>query len=140
MSFSLTGKRILITGGSRGIGAEITKAAAAQNAKFIAIGYVSDSSKKVAEEMIAKLKTEYTNTEIVAVQGDLVDQKTCSEFVKSALQSAPEGKFDALVCSAGVMNMVTLAQSTDENFDYHYSGFSSPTFLFSLERKEGCLW
>lgn len=121
MSFSLAGKRILITGGSRGIGAEITRAAASNGAAAIVIGYVS--SQKGAEDLISKLKADKqtSQTEISAVQGNLIDQGSCSEFIKEALTRIPSGKFDALICSAGVMNLISLADSTDENFDNHYS-------------------
>lgn len=121
MSFSLSGKRILITGGSRGIGASITRAAASQGASSIVIGYVS--SKKGADDLISELKADKATSqaEISSVQGNLIDQASCSKFIKEALTKVPNGKFDALICSAGIMNMVSLAESTDDNFDTHYS-------------------
>lgn len=54
-SFSLSGKQILITGGSRGIGAEIVRVAALQVAETVVIGYASNS--KAANDLILPCKT-----------------------------------------------------------------------------------
>lgn len=55
-SFSLAGKQLVITGASRGIGAQMVRAAAINGAKTIVVGYASNS--KAASELIEKLSTE----------------------------------------------------------------------------------
>lgn len=131
-SFSLSGKQILITGGSRGIGAEIVRVAALQGAETIVIGYASNS--KAANDLISTLQNDpsTSKTTFHAVQGDLTNQKACQTFVKSATDKFKEGKFDGLVCCSGVMDMINLADSTDENLAHHFNVNVSGT-LFTIQ-------
>lgn len=123
-AYTLAGKNILIPGGVRGIGADLTKAAAVQGAANIVVGYVS--SKKGAEELIENLKADKatSSTNIVAVQGNLIDQKSATNFVKEALSKVPGGKFNSLVYSAGVMKMIPLSDADEESFDWHFSKYA----------------
>lgn len=131
-SFALQGKQIIVTGGSRGIGAEIVRVAAMQGAETIVIGYASNS--KAANDLISKLEKDVSTnkTKFYAVQGDLTNQKSCSTFVKNATQSFKDGKFDGLVCCSGVMDMIPLAASTDENLAHHFNVNVSGT-LFTIQ-------
>lgn len=120
MSYSLAGRRILIPGGAKGIGEAIVRAAAAQGASTIVLGYVS--SKGAADKLIASLKQgkETSKCNVVAVQGNIVDQQSAQAFVKESLTKVEGGKFDSLVYSAGVMQMVPLANATEESYDFHF--------------------
>lgn len=119
-SFQLTGKQIIITGASRGIGAELVRVAALQGAKSIVVGYASNS--KAADDLIEKLKSNpLTNkTNFYPIKGNLVDQKSCNQFIKDSIEKLEGGKVDGLICSAGMMKMIDLAQTTDENLDEHF--------------------
>lgn len=92
----LNGKVALVTGGSRGIGAAICAALAAEGAT-IAVNYVSKSD--AAEKVAAALQTDYGVT-AAAFRGDVADYEASQTMVEQILSRF--GHIDVLVNNAGI--------------------------------------
>ncbi|KAE8421240.1 hypothetical protein BDV36DRAFT_292436 [Aspergillus pseudocaelatus] len=95
MSYSLKGRNILITGGSRGLGALVAERFGANGAN-IAINYITseDQARKAASkiEVESKVKT-------VVIQGDVASQEDCVRVVKAAIEKL--GGLDVVISNAG---------------------------------------
>jgi NADP-dependent 3-hydroxy acid dehydrogenase YdfG len=85
----LTGKRVLVTGASRGIGAAIARAVAGESARVALLARGSTELKELAVELGA-----------VAVPADLTDAAVATAAVESA--AAQLGGLDVVVNNAGV--------------------------------------
>ena len=91
----LTGKVAIVTGGSRGIGAEIAKFLA-QNGANVAINYLSSVEK--ANEVIEQI--EGNGGTAFAYQADVLQPDEMKSFVNEVLRQF--GKIDILVNNAGI--------------------------------------
>jgi 3-oxoacyl-[acyl-carrier protein] reductase len=94
----LTGKRALVTGASRGIGAAIAKALADEGAD-VAITYEKSADK--AAEVVAGIKN--TGRKAVAIQADSADAAAVQASVAKA--AAALGGLDILVNNAGILRL-----------------------------------
>ena len=90
---SLTGRIALVTGGTRGLGAEITAALAMSGCRVYA-GYRSDSA--AAGELARTLHDAPGHVEFVA--GDAADRSWCESTITDILQR--DGRLDLLVLNA----------------------------------------
>ncbi|MEO0828586.1 MAG: 3-oxoacyl-ACP reductase family protein [Cyanobacteria bacterium J06639_16] len=106
----LTGKKALVTGGSRGIGAAIATHLAAAGAD-VAITYRQSQSS--AEETVQQIQQQ--GTQGLAIQAD----GTTAESVIAAVNQAAEtfGGLDILVNNAGIFEMKPVGETTLEDFD-----------------------
>ena len=95
MSNALKGKVALVTGGSRGLGAAIAEALAAQGAD-VAISYVASAEK--AEAVVEKLKA--TGVRALAIQSDQADMAAAKPLLDQVM--AHFGKLDILVANAAI--------------------------------------
>ncbi|MBE0532618.1 MAG: SDR family oxidoreductase [Rhodospirillales bacterium] len=95
MTQSLKGKAALVTGGSRGIGAAIAEALAAEGAD-VAISYASSDAK--AADVVRRIKK--LGVEAVTVKADQADAAQAEKLVKEV--TARFGRLDILVNNAGV--------------------------------------
>jgi L-rhamnose 1-dehydrogenase len=91
----LAGKRVLITGGSTGIGAAAAVECARQGAD-VAINYASSEAR--AQQVIAQI--EALGRKGLAVQGDVADPATAKDFVAKAVEAL--GGVDVFVSNAGI--------------------------------------
>ena len=98
---TLTGKRALVTGASRGIGAEIAKALAAEGAD-VAMTY--EKSAESAAEVVRAIKAK--GRRAVAVQADSADVAAVQASVEKAV--AELGGLDILVNNAGILRLSEL--------------------------------
>jgi len=113
MTKKLEGKVALVTGASKGIGAEIALRLAAEGAA-IAVNYAS--SKQGADDVVAKIKA--SGGKAVAVHGNLSEAKAAKSAVADAVKAL--GPLDILVNNAGVYEFAPLEAITPEHFHRHF--------------------
>jgi 3-oxoacyl-[acyl-carrier protein] reductase len=105
----LTNKVAVVTGASKGIGAGIAKALAADGASVV-VNYAS--SKDGADKVVADIKAK--GGKAVAVQGDFSRKEDIGKVFGEVKKTF--GRLDTLVNNAGVYAFTPLEQVTDEEF------------------------
>ena len=110
----LNGKVAVVTGASKGIGAEIAKALAGEGASLV-VNYAS--SKEGADKVVAAIAAK--GGKAVAVQGDVSKQADITRLFAEA--KTAYGKLDILVNNAGVYEFAPLDQITEEAFHRQYN-------------------
>ena len=105
----LTNKVAVVTGASKGIGAGIAKALAADGASVV-VNYAS--SKEGADKVVADIKAK--GGKAVAVQGDVSKQVDISKLFAETKKAF--GRLDVLVNNAGVYEFAALGEVTEESF------------------------
>lgn len=106
----LTGKVALVTGASRGIGAQIAVALAKEGAAVI-VNYCG--SKEKAEALAEEIRFAGGSGE--AYQCDVSDFTACGEMVQELVKKY--GHIDILVNNAGITRDGLLAKMSEEDFD-----------------------
>jgi 3-oxoacyl-[acyl-carrier protein] reductase len=106
----LAGKAALVTGGSRGIGAEIVRRLAAEGAD-VAFTYLT--GKQEAADVGNDVRA--TGRRAVSIEADLSRPESAAEVVQSA--TAELGRLDILVNNAGVTFWAPLARIPIGEFD-----------------------
>ncbi|KLU28068.1 oxidoreductase [Caballeronia mineralivorans PML1(12)] len=107
---TLTGKRALVTGASRGIGAAIAKALAAEGAD-VAITY--EKSADAASEVVRNIKA--LGRRAVAIQADSADVAAVQASVEKTV--AALGGLDILVNNAGILRLAEVKDISLEDID-----------------------
>lgn len=103
-------KTIVVTGGSKGIGAEIVKTLAMENYNVI-LNY--NKSKEQAELIKKKLKTNEKKVEIF--KADVSKREEAKELIKFALEKF--GTIDVLINNAGISQTKMFLDITDEDWN-----------------------
>ena len=107
---SLAGQVVLVTGGSRGIGAATARAAAEAGAS-VAIGYREDVD--AASAVVNSIRE--TGGDAKAFQADVSDPAKAKRMVAAVEDSF--GRIDGLVNNAGIMPSSPLVDMSDEEWD-----------------------
>lgn len=110
MNKPLAGRKALVTGGARGIGAAIVKRLAGDGAS-VAFTYVSAQSK--AEELVQEIKS--AGGQALAIRANSADFEALKGAVEETIQSF--GGIDILVNNAGITSLKPYDQFTLEEFD-----------------------
>lgn len=106
----LSEKVVLITGASKGIGAEIASQFAAAGAKVI-VNYAS--SQTDADKLINEIKQQ--GGDAIAIQADVSKSAEVSQLFDNAI--AHFGQMDVLINNAGIAIYKTIQDTSDEEFD-----------------------
>jgi len=122
----LKDKVAVVTGASKGIGAAIAKALAAEGASVV-VNYAS--SKEGAERVVADIVKE--GGQAVAVQGDVAKQSDVERVFTETKKAF--GKLDVLVNNAGVYQFAPLGEITEEQFHRQFNTNVLGTILASQE-------
>jgi len=110
MTAVLAGRRALVTGGSRGIGAEIVRRLAADGA---ALAFTYGSSAAEADKLAAEIAADGGTS--VAIQADSGDPEQVAKAIDETV--AQLGGLDILVNNAGVAYIGDVESLTMEQFD-----------------------
>ncbi|MBV9321717.1 MAG: SDR family oxidoreductase [Mycobacterium sp.] len=105
----MAGKRVLVTGGSRGIGAAIVRRLAAEGAT-VALNYHRDATSAEA------LAAEHCGANrVIALQADVTDPTACRELVRRVVDEL--GGLDIAISNAGVEYFAALADITVDDYE-----------------------
>lgn len=110
----LTGKVAVVTGASKGIGAAIAKALAAQGASVV-VNYAS--SKAGADTVVAAITA--ANGKAVAVGGDVSKAAEAQQIIAAAIETY--GRIDILVNNSGVYEMAPIDDITEDHFHKQFN-------------------
>ena len=110
MSFDLTGKNVLVTGGSRGIGRAIVESFARAGAR---VAFTYRSSEELAESV--KSEMEKVDTEVLSFRGDAAEMAAADEAVSGVIDAW--GTLDVLVNNAGVTKDGLMLRMREEDWD-----------------------
>jgi 3-oxoacyl-[acyl-carrier protein] reductase len=110
----LTGKVAVVTGASKGIGAAIAKALAAQGASVV-VNYAS--SKAGADDVVATITA--AGGKAVAVGGDVSSAADAQGIVDAAIETY--GRLDILVNNSGVYDLLPIEEVTEAHFHKHFN-------------------
>ncbi|SIT39267.1 Uncharacterized oxidoreductase MexAM1_META1p0182 [Paraburkholderia ribeironis] len=110
----LTGKVAVVTGASKGIGAAIAKALAAQGASVV-VNYAS--SRQGADSVVAAITA--AGGKAVAVAGDVSKAEHAQGIIDAAIETY--GRLDILVNNSGVYEFAPIADITEEHFHRHFN-------------------
>ncbi len=118
----LTGKVVLVSGGTQGLGAGIARAAAREGATLVLAGRNAERGEAVAAELAA------AGTDASFVRADITDVSQAVAAVEATVSR--HGRIDSLVNSAGLTTRGTLLDTTEELFDQHVAvNLKAPFFL-----------
>lgn len=111
--FDFTGKVALVTGGTRGIGKELTATLARHGARVYFCGTNSELGNKVAETINAALPQDNAPTSFYQV--DVSNFKACGDMVSSIV--AESGRVDFLINNAGITRDNLLMRLKESDWD-----------------------
>ena len=127
---SLAGKRIFITGGSRGIGLAIALRAARDGASIAIAAKTSDPNPKLPGTIhTAAAEIEAAGGKALAIQCDLRDESQIEAAVNQAAEAF--GGIDILVNNASAINLTRTDQTPAKRFDLMFDVNVRGTFLTS---------
>jgi NAD(P)-dependent dehydrogenase (short-subunit alcohol dehydrogenase family) len=108
LHFDFTGKRVLISGGTSGMGEACASSFAAAGARVV----INGRNRERARSIITASKKQPGS--VAFVEGDIVERRTCDLIVTEAVGIL--GGLDILVNSAGVIYHATAEETTDEQW------------------------
>lgn len=110
----LTGKVAVVTGASKGIGAGIAKALAANGASVV-VNYAS--SKAGADAVVDAIRS--ANGKAVAVAGDVSKAADAQGIIDAAIETF--GRIDILVNNSGVYELAPIEAFTEDQFHRQFN-------------------
>jgi len=114
MPYSLLGRSVLITGGSRGLGAEVARKFAAEGSN-IAINYANNEAP--AQELAKEIQQKH-NVKTVILKGDGGNMADCTRCVQDTIKAF--GGLDIMILNAGwtkFSDFADLSSMTDDEWD-----------------------
>lgn len=109
LGYSLRGKVVLITGGSRGLGLVLARECAAEGARVVIC------ARRANELEAARAELKSRGAEVLAVPCDVTDRAQVSELMK--IVSDRFGRVDVLVNNAGVIQVGPVEVMTLEDYE-----------------------
>lgn len=110
----LAGKVAVVTGASKGIGAAIATALAAEGASVV-VNYAS--SQAAADAVVARITA--AGGKAVAVRGDVSNKADAEAIVDAAVTQF--GRLDVLVNNSGVYSFAPLEEINEADFNRHFN-------------------
>lgn len=106
---TLTGKRMVITGSSRGLGRAFAIGCAAQGARVVINGTNLEALAEVEQSILS------AGGQVVSVSGSVAEEDTAKALVAACVDSY--GGIDVMVNNAGIVRDRTILKMTTEEFD-----------------------
>jgi citronellol/citronellal dehydrogenase len=127
---SLSGKRIFITGGSRGIGLSIALRAAADGASIAIAAKTAEENPKLPGTIFTAAKEiEVAGGKALPIQCDIRDEDAISAAVGKAAEQF--GGLDILINNASAINLTPTEKTPAKRFDLMFDVNVRGTFLTS---------
>jgi NAD(P)-dependent dehydrogenase (short-subunit alcohol dehydrogenase family) len=136
IKYSLRDKVVLVTGGSRGLGLEISRALVAKGAKVVLCARSSDQ--------LSKAKAELRNLggNVISFTADITDRNHVNGLIKKTIEHF--GRLDVLINNAGTIQVGPMENMTIEDYEKAMqTNFWGPLYcIYALlphfiERKQG---
>jgi len=108
MKFDFSGKRVIITGATSGIGRACSKLFSDSNASLLLTGR--------NKEELGKLEGELKNSSVYTVSGDITDEIFRKKLIDLCVKKF--GGIDVLINSAGIIASGTVENTKMADFDY----------------------
>ena len=126
----LQGKVIIVTGGNKGIGLAISKAAAKNGAKVVIGGRNLDEGERIVKQI------HESGGEALFYAGDLTDLSHCENIIRRAVDTY--GRLDGLVNYAGTTrSMAALIDTSEDEFNFIFdTNFKSTFFVTKYALRE----
>jgi len=112
MFSSISGRSVLVTGGTKGIGKGIAAGFAAEGAKVVITGRDTEAGERTAADLSHATGP---GGMVSFIPGDVSDPASC-EAVTAAVQDR-HGGLDVVCCNAGIFPSAPLAEMTPEQLD-----------------------
>lgn len=126
---ALTGKSVLVSGGTQGVGAAVVRAAAAAGAAVTFTGRRPEPGEALREELVRN------GAQAAFVTADVADPASAVASVGAAV--AQFGRLDGLCNAAGLTTRGTLLDTTPELFDEHIAiNLRGPFFTMQAAVKQ----
>ncbi|KAK6496991.1 hypothetical protein TWF481_001970 [Arthrobotrys musiformis] len=120
----LEGKVAIVTGGSRGLGADMAVALAKAGAK-VAIIYASESSTSTASNIVKQINSLPHNLNnppaSLSIQADLRNPTSFPEIIKKSLSLSPTQNINIIVNNAAVQIGLPISEITENDFSDTYT-------------------
>ena len=136
---NIVNKTVIVTGGSRGIGAEIVRMFARNNYNVVLNYYQSEEKAKAIQE---ELKQQGKKIEIF--KADVSKRSEIKELVRFTIDKFQT--IDILINNAGISQVKMFTDITDEDWDYMMQRNLNSVFYCTQEvlptmigKKEGCI-
>jgi 3-oxoacyl-[acyl-carrier protein] reductase len=122
----LRGRVAFVTGGTRGIGAAISKSLVSQGAT-VAAGYGRNTVE--AQKFLAELSAARDGAEVSVHQGDVASADDCRRTIREVIDL--HGRLDIMVSNAGITIDKTVAEMTDDEWNKVLAVNLSGTFFLA---------
>jgi 3-oxoacyl-[acyl-carrier protein] reductase len=113
MFTSISGRSVLVTGGTKGIGKGLAAGFAAEGARVVITGRDAGAGEQAAAELTAAAGPAGGKVSFAA--GDVSDPGSCAEVVAATRER--HGGIDVVCCNAGIFPAATLEEMTPEQLD-----------------------
>ena len=110
MFTSISGRSVLVTGGTKGIGKGLAAHFAAEGAKVVITGRDSDTGKQAAADLSAAADGAAPGGQVSFLRGDVSDAESCAAVVGTTLER--HGGLDVVCCNAGIFPAASLEEMT----------------------------
>ena len=137
MDLQLKNKIVLVTGGAKGIGAAIARAAAAEGGIALIVDRDPDASHKLRDEMKSEGRACKT------ILADLSSPEECSGAVDQSIREF--GGLDVLVNNVGINDKIGLEHGTPQDYEaslkrnLHHCYNMAHYALPALKKSQGCI-
>lgn len=126
---SLAGKTIVITGGTKNLGAETARELAPLGNPNFILHYHTDKSKAEGEALVEELKK--IGSKAILVQGNLEKPADCAKLFDAGI--AEFGQVDIAINNAGQIQKKPIVDVTEEEYDTIFNANTKSSFFFLQE-------